>query len=41
MAKLVLNKDEYQEFMIAYEKEGDARAAALAELRQKVAEYKK
>jgi len=41
MAKLVLNKDEYQEFMIAYGKEGDARAAALAELRQKVAEYKK
>ena len=41
MAKLVLNKDEYQEFMIAYEKEGDARTAALAELKQKVAEYKK
>lgn len=41
MAKLALNQDEYQDFMAGYEAEGDARAAALAELRQKAAEYKK
>ena len=41
MAKLVLGQDEYKEFMMDYEKEGDARAAALDYLRQRAAEYKK